>query len=301
MLDMQMIEWPVLAGLSAHAALRVPPWRGESINGRTILVHALDAPTDALFGFRYVPQLASRGADVIIQVERAQVALLGRMGGVRLAIDQAAPTPPADYAVPFQALGSLVEGDTDPRLVSNPNCVNPNFANPYLRADRSRVHHWQQQFAPDASHTVERVLLCFGEPGSTNPHESIPLTALTPLFESSEINWIVLESALTSWELNALRRHPSVTIVATADLDDVAGLIKAVDRVASIDSVVGHLAGALGAPGWALLSATPNWPWLRTRRGSSHYPTLETIRQARVGDWQDVVAVISTALAPYAV
>lgn len=291
-----MIEWPVLAELSAHASVRVPPWRGESINGKTILVHALDAPTDALFGFRYVPQLASRGADVIIQVDPAQVVLLGRMGGVRLAIDHAAPTPPADYAVPFQALGSLLERDADPRLVSNPNC-----ANPYLRADRLRVHHWQQQFAPDASHTVERVLLCFGEPGSTNPHESIPLTALTPLFELSEINWIVLASALAGWELDALRRHPSVTIVDTADLNDVAGLIKAVDRVASIDSVVGHLAGALGAPGWALLSATPDWPWLRTRRGSSHYPTLEPIRQGHVGDWQDVVAAISTELAPHAV
>ncbi|MEO7403244.1 MAG: hypothetical protein ABIU95_06205, partial [Burkholderiales bacterium] len=242
MLRMQMIERPALAELRTRAAARVPTWLGESINGKTILVHARDAPTASLFGFRYVPHLASRGADVIIQVEREQVALLGRMGGVRLAIDHTAPTPPANYTVPFEALGTLSERDADLHLL----------VKAYLRADRSRVDYWQQRLATHASRNIECVLLSFGEPDSIRPHESIPLASLTPLFALPNIQWIVLERALANWERHALKQYSSVTTVATVDLDDLAGLIKAVDRVACIDSITGHLAGALGAPGWAL-------------------------------------------------
>jgi len=72
-------------------------------------------------------------------------------------------------------------------------------------------------------------------------------------------------------------------MVATAML--LAGL----DLLVTVDTMVAHLAGALGTPTWLLLKRDADWRWLRGRADSPWYPSMRLFRQKEAGDWLSVV------------
>jgi hypothetical protein len=78
---------------------------------------------------------------------------------------------------------------------------------------------------------------------------------------------------------------------------DTAALFGALDGVVSVCTSTAHLAGAIGAPTWAMLSAEPYFLWLADRRDSPWYPTATLFRQARLGDWRPVVDEVARRLA----
>jgi ADP-heptose:LPS heptosyltransferase len=61
------------------------------------------------------------------------------------------------------------------------------------------------------------------------------------------------------------------------------------DLVITVDTVLAHLAGALGIPTFLLLSFIPDWRWMLGRSDSPWYPTLRLYRQAAPGDWGSVI------------
>ena len=74
------------------------------------------------------------------------------------------------------------------------------------------------------------------------------------------------------------------------DFADTAALIANLDLVIAADTAVVHLAGAMGKPVWTLLPFVSDWRWLLEREDSPWYPTMRLLRQARVGDWESVIA-----------
>ena len=75
-----------------------------------------------------------------------------------------------------------------------------------------------------------------------------------------------------------------------SDFADTAALIENLDLVISVDTVVAHLAGALGKPVWIMLRHSGEWRWLVGRSDSPWYPTARIFRQETPGDWAGVVS-----------
>jgi hypothetical protein len=84
--------------------------------------------------------------------------------------------------------------------------------------------------------------------------------------------------------------------IAVPDLEALATTIMSLDLIVTIDTMVAHLAGALGAPVWTMLHAECDWRWPRTGRNSIWYPTMKLFHQSRAGDWISVVDEISDEL-----
>ena len=82
------------------------------------------------------------------------------------------------------------------------------------------------------------------------------------------------------------------------DLDGLAALIAACDRVITVSNTTAHLAAALGKPVIVLLSWSPGllWYWHIDRADSPWYPTVRLLRQETAGDWGAVVARLAESM-----
>lgn len=77
---------------------------------------------------------------------------------------------------------------------------------------------------------------------------------------------------------------------------DTAAAIEALNLVLSVDTSVAHLAGALGARTYLMLSTDPDWRWGRSSSNTPWYPSMTIFRQERFMDWTNVVDAISKRL-----
>lgn len=80
-------------------------------------------------------------------------------------------------------------------------------------------------------------------------------------------------------------------------MDATAALVAGVDLVVTVDTMIAHLAGALGRPTWLLLKAEPDWRWDPGRRDTPWYPTMRLYPQAARGGWSSVLAAVRADLA----
>jgi ADP-heptose:LPS heptosyltransferase len=83
---------------------------------------------------------------------------------------------------------------------------------------------------------------------------------------------------------------------ALTDFDETAALIANLDLVITVDTSMGHLAGAIGKPVWILLSKASDWRWLIDREDTPWYPTARLFRQSQPGAWAPIVADVAAAL-----
>nr|WP_246270074.1 tetratricopeptide repeat protein [Paraburkholderia solisilvae] len=273
-------------------AFAQPLWLGEeSIEDKTILLHAEQGLGDTLQFCRYVKFVKARGARVVVEVQQALKSLVATVEGVDQIVGQGDPLPPFDVHCP---------------LLSLPLVFRTNFASipadvPYLKADDQRVAQWQARLG---AKTRPRIGIAWsGNRNHLDDHNrSIPLEALLQGLPES-VAWISVQKQVRADEQRLLATS-NVRDVSDAmgDFSDTAALMQCLDCVISVDTSVAHLAGALGRPLWVMLPYLPDWRWLLDRDDNPWYPGARLFRQTQAGEWHGVFERISAALqsAPWA-
>ncbi len=266
-----------------------PLWLGDRpVEGKTVLLYAEQGFGDAIQFCRYAPMLARRGATVTIEAPRALVDLLGSLPGAPMVVARGDKLPPFDLQCPLASLPLAFAT----RLHTIPADV------PYLAADPARIAKWRERLPPSGR---RRIALAWR--GRPYPRDrSVPFAALAPLLSRPDVEFVSLQQELTEDEARALPGFASLRHVGPEieDFADTAALIASADAVVSIDTSVAHLAGALGKPLWLMLIHAADFRWLVGRADSPWYPTARLVRQARTGDWSDVVGRVAGALAEFA-
>ena len=80
------------------------------------------------------------------------------------------------------------------------------------------------------------------------------------------------------------------------DFARTAATLQQLDLVISVDTAVGHLAGALAKPCWLLLPFAAGHQWMTGRDDSPWYPHHRLFRQSKPGDWGPVFARVADQL-----
>jgi len=80
------------------------------------------------------------------------------------------------------------------------------------------------------------------------------------------------------------------------DMAETAALVAGASLVVTVDTMIAHLAGALGIPAWVLLKSEPDWRWNPASTRSPWYPSTRLYAQTRAGDWASVVARVARDL-----
>jgi Glycosyltransferase family 9 (heptosyltransferase) len=231
-------------------------WDGRPFRGRHVLVRCYHGFGDTIQFARYLPPLRAVAASVTLEVAPKLLPLFEGFPGIdkTVAFDPDAPAPPSECDIEIMELPFA--------LRKRPDCI----PLPYLRAEP----------APLPAGTIG---LCW-RAGKWDQRRSLPPELFDPL-----------------------TRYPCVTLVAKPTTLDVlnpegcpnqimptAELIAGVDLVITVDTMIAHLAGALGRPTWLLLRRHPDWRWRQGTAETPWYPSMRLYRQSNEGEWGDVIA-----------
>ncbi len=114
--------------------------------------------------------------------------------------------------------------------------------------------------------------------GDWDSERTIPRDRLLPLIEAA---------AGRLWSLQPGEGGSAFANPDGCDLDMLrtAALLLSLEHVVTIDSMVAHLAGALGRPAIVLLRAEADWRWGDRGRACGLYPAHTLLRQPEPGAW----------------
>lgn len=238
-------------------------WDGRAIDGRDVLVRCYHGLGDTIQFARYLPALAARARSVTMEVQPRLAPLLAGCG--------------ADLIVPFDVAHPLPPAECDIEITELPCALRiapEALAPPYL-ASRP---------APLPPGTIG---LCHTA-GDWDADRSIPERAFAAICAA----------------------HPSITLVPQPsalavrnpqgcpfDMAETAALVAGCDLIVTVDTMIAHLAGAIGRPVWLLLKAEPDWRWDPARSDTPWYPTMRLYAQSVPGDWDSVIAAVEADLA----
>lgn len=262
-----------------------PQWKGEPLNGSSILLHAEQGLGDTLQFLRFVPLVVASGAQVVLDVPEQIVRLAGEMPGVAAVVTTGEPIPDHEWQCPMMSL---------PLAFRTTVATIPAQA-PYLKIPEDALEAAEQRQWPEFD---LRVGLVWGAtPRSFEDSDrSIPLALFEKILSARDIHFFSLQLGSQGAQMEALESSMTDLRPAIADFADTGALVSHLDLVITVDTSVAHVAGALGKPTWVLLPFSSDWRWLTHRDDSPWYPTVRLFRQARPRDWASVLERVQVEL-----
>ncbi|WP_345740918.1 tetratricopeptide repeat protein [Paraburkholderia fungorum] len=270
-----------------------PRWQGESLAGKTLLVHSEQGNGDDIQMVRFVPELAARvrdeGGRLVLAVRRALQPLLARFYANCVSIEDG-PLGEPDFGLPIMSVPST--------LGLRPENVR---GGAYLSGEANRVAAWRERIHASSGEPARMHvgLVWSGSPTHRrDAKRSIPLAALAPVLALPNVVFYPLTPGRHA-DVAALiaqgYRIRDLTAHYQAGFDDVAAHVSALDVVVTIDSAPLHLGGALGRPVLAMLDHVSHWAW-GNEETQPWYGSVELFRQPQPGDWAPVVERVADRL-----
>ncbi|TDY20408.1 hypothetical protein B0G81_0566 [Paraburkholderia sp. BL6665CI2N2] len=265
-------------------------WRGESLEGKSIVIWSEFGLGDEIFFFRFARIFRERYGTVRVTVVcQAPLVELFRASGEAAAIccvEDAPLLPIHDYWVYPHAIPVWASLDID----HLPDVV------PYLRAG---VAHTPMAL-PGNLQALKVGVIFKGAPTHENDAaRSLPsLSCLDPLFALEDVEFYIMQKGQGEDEAAdyAMRlRNVHDLGPGLRSFGDTAKLMDALDLVISVDTSAANLAGAMGRPLWLMLPMLGDWRWHLEREDSPWFPSARLFREQGRG-WPEVVERIRLAL-----
>ena len=275
----QEYEWRLRTKNYALRNFNHPMWDGKPLNEKSILIHTEQGFGDTIQFIRYLPMVQAQGGRVIFECLPDLICLLKNSNGFDNIIEKKSSgklSEQFDVHVPLLSLPGLF-GTT---VGSIPSDI------PYIAADPRLIDQWRIRL--DDDHKCKIGIVWAGNPNHKKDHSrSCSLSDFATLAGIPELSIYSLQKGPASVEVNKWPGGEEIIKLDSEihDFADTAAIIANLDLVISVDTVVAHLAGAMGKPVWTLLPFVPDWRWLLNRTDSPWYPSMRLFRQTRANDW----------------
>jgi Flp pilus assembly protein TadD len=277
-------EWRLRRPQCPPPPVSAPDWTPGNTRARRILLWNDQGMGDALQFARYAPLLAARGHKVVLFVQDALKSLLQSVPGVSGVVGASEPVPQVDAQAPLLSLPHRL-GLPDPQAT---------WRRPYVFAQR-------QMTLPRRAGCRAVGLVWASNPAHPNRAlRDVPLTQLQPVLAVPGIDWFGLQVGSGAQDITTAGFDHLIHDLSPQleDFAATAAAVAALDLVITVDTSMPHLVGAMGKPGWAMISAAREWRWAGPEETSLWYPTLRLFRQTIAGDWSQVITAMACALSP---
>jgi Flp pilus assembly protein TadD len=276
----------------------IPAWDGSALDDRTILVHAEQGIGDEILFAGWIPQLVARAGRVILDCS-ARLAPLFRRAFPDVVVHGGAKTDGHDWIAGLGRIDFAVSAGSLPLRLGPPfSPPRPRVA--YLRSDAAREGAWRERIGLLGNGLKVGLSWRGGGLQTQGLLRSIPEGRLGPLLGLPRVHVVSLQRGADAVEIDRLRQMHGAGVAhwpdVGEDVDELAGMLAALDAVVTVDNTVAHLAGALGRPCRVLCMKVPEWRWGLTGASVPWYASVAVYRQAVTGDWGPVVDAVAQAL-----
>lgn len=286
----QEYEWRLHTKNYALRNFNHPIWDGKPLNGKTILIHTEQGFGDTIQFIRYLPMVQAQGGRVIFECLPNLICLLKNCAGFDKIIERKSSgelSEQFDVHVPLLSLPGLLDTTID----SIPADI------PYIAADPGLIYQWRIRL--DNDHKYKIGIVWAGNSNHKKDHSrSCSLSDFETLAGVPGLSFYSLQKGPASVEANKWSGAEEIIRLDNEinNFADTAAIIANLDLVVSVDTVVAHLAGAIGKPVWTLLPFVPDWRWLLNRTDSPWYPRMRLFRQTLSDDWTGVFKRVKQTL-----
>jgi tetratricopeptide (TPR) repeat protein len=267
-----------------------PMWLGEDLRGKTVLLWRNRGPGDEVLYANAIPDVVNAAGRVIVEADPRLVPLFARSFPTATVISRDDwPQPElehadVDFQIPYASLARRLRGSLD---------AFPNHSG-YLVPDAGRVAHWRSLMIRQAGGRqivgVSWRTAAYGPEGDYQTK----IADWSPLLARRDLFFVSLQYDCDYEELEKINRTYGWEIFAPTDidlfndLDDLAALIGAMDKLVTIDNLNANLAGALGVP-----TVQFTEPWGHPRLGQARcpfYPSQRLVLMRRDGSRREAEA-----------
>lgn len=246
-------------------------WTGESFTDQRVLVRCYHGLGDTIQFARFFEPLRARAREVIVWAQPALVSILESVRGVDRVLPLHDGAPDVTYDVDIESMElahalRIESTDLTGRL-------------PYIY-----VSPLDELVVSPSSFNVGIAW----RSGDWNARRSLP----------AEILHTLTIPGVTFWSLQYPPEPSSLgaSQLGCKDIYMMAQRMQQLDAIVSVDTMVAHLAGALGLRTFLLLGRDADWRWQHRRCDSPWYPSMQLIRQ-RATDWIEPIEVLRAHLA----
>lgn len=263
-------------GFPPRPRFTFPQWRGEPIEGKTILLYVEQGLGDEIQSLRFAKTVKELGARVILSVRPPMFRLARNFPHADAVIMQYDEPPwQPDFICALLDVPGLV--GMSPETVP--------LKGGYLEAEDQG---FRLQFPPD----VLKVGICWASgkrPDQPAVFEiakakTLKFSDLAPLARPG-VKLVSLQQA--HGDSDELRRlGVSDPMQGVQDFYDTAFIVDHLDLVITVDTAVAHLGGAMGKPVWNLVRHDAVWPWQQETGPTCWYDSMTIYRQPAPFDWK---------------
>ena len=287
------VRWQLDRFEKYRRAFPHPPWQGEPINGKRLLLWTEQGVGDQAMQARVLGPLLEQGAEITIESDPRMHPLIRRTWPDVRCETQTVNLPKSLVSDSFDYQASML---TAWRWADLPQ---PQPA--YLAANETLVRAFRDVWAQQGWSCNIGLSWRSGS-GETGARRSLPEELLRPILHGKGATFHALQYDADPEEVASLSRRLGRPIYSDRDgdpmkdLDRQAAQIAALDLVISIDNTTVHLAGAVGTDCWVLLPVGSDWRWGDGGDATPLYESLHLFRNDQIGHWSGVVVDLVEAL-----
>ncbi len=268
-----------------------PQWDGSPLEGKTILLYSDAGLGDTIQAIRYIPQIVAGGGRIVLNCLPGFERLFQNMSGIDLIITKGEALPKFDVYAPLLSLPCILSTTLETIPAQTPYIFaseGDDFTLPLNTSQTLKVGIVWASGYRGSSFELKKFYQT----------KSLSLSMFEQIISIPHTCFYSLQVGQHATDIKLLGEHPNVIDLShrIQDFADTATIIKQLDLVISVDTAVAHLAGAMAKPVWVLLPFTPDWRWMLDRADSLWYPTMRLFRQAKPGDWEEVLHNIYDSL-----
>lgn len=255
------------------------PWDGKRYKDETLLVFCDQGYGDTFMFLRYIYSLKNKFKKVKILIRKEMADIVERSFSDLKWVQVCRLTkrfPSYDKSVILSYIPYYINADID-----NIPC-----SDGYFVPDKTIVEEYKKKTKTDKF----KIGICW-ESGGDGLRDMLHRTLNINMFEDLfKIKNAQFYSFQVKPAMDNYKDYPELTDLAKdfKTFDDTAGALCNMDLLITVDTAIGHLAGALGVKTYILLPYYPDWRWFDNETKTEWYDSVTLFRQQDPKTWENV-------------